>query len=135
MEGTVLVDGQPMEGVVVVFYPDNEGNRAASGRTDAEGRFVLMTLEQNDGAMPGNYKVSISKYEGEERNPNLPTEVDPDDEASLDAIYNMVDTSAQSTSTNLIADMYANHLGSGLTAEVKAGEENDFTFDVEGSGN
>ncbi len=131
-EGVITVDGQPMEGVMVVFNPDAEGGRAASGRTDAEGKYVLTTVENGDGALPGTYKVSVSKHENEED--DLPKEVDPDDEASLDAIYGQLDTRKQAKSKNLIADMYSNHMGSGLTAEVTSGGENNFDFDVKGSG-
>jgi hypothetical protein len=129
-EGTVLVDGQPMEGVMVVFNPDDEGGRAASGRTDAEGHFVLTTEVNGDGALPGSYKISVSKHENAED--DLPKEVDPDDEASLDAIYGQLDTRKQAKSKNLIAEMYSNYMGSGLTAEVTSGGENNFTFEVKG---
>lgn len=128
--GQILVDGQPMEGVMVIFNPTTEGGRAASGRTDAEGNFVLTTVENGDGALPGSYQVAVSKHENAED--DLPKEVDPNDEASLDAIYGQLDTRKQTKSKNLIADMYSNHLGSGLTAEVTSGGENNFTFEVKG---
>jgi len=35
--------------------------RAAGGITDASGKFQLTTLNANDGAMPGKYKVAVSK--------------------------------------------------------------------------
>ncbi|MCA9126674.1 MAG: carboxypeptidase regulatory-like domain-containing protein [Planctomycetales bacterium] len=128
--GTVLVDGEPMEGVMVVFNP-GDGGRAASGRTDAQGVYTLTTEVNGDGALPGSYQISVSKHEAEED--DLPKEVDPNDEASLDAIYSKVDARKTAKSKNLIEDMYSNYRGSGLTAEVKSGGENKFDFNVRGN--
>ena len=127
VEGVVKVDGQPMEGVMVVFHPDDAGGRAASGRTDAQGVYHLTTETAGDGALPGSYKISVTKHQNEED--DLPKEVDPNDEASLDAIYGAVNTRRASKSKNLIAARYENHMGSGLTATVGSGE-NKFDFEV-----
>lgn len=128
--GTVLVDGKPIEGVTIVFNP-GEGGRAASGVTDAQGAYTLTTEINGDGALPGSYQISVTKNEVEDD--GLPKEVDPDSETSLDDIYGQLDTSKEQKSNNLIADMYSNYMGSGLTAEVKSDEENVFDFDVKGN--
>ena len=60
--GTVTHNGQPVEGATVVFAPEGEG-RAASGLTDASGRFQLQTVTPDDGVVPGKYQVAISKTE------------------------------------------------------------------------
>lgn len=130
VEGTVLVDGKPMEGVMVIFHPDSEGGRAASGRTDANGVYKLTTEVAGDGALAGSYKISVTKHVNEAD--DLPTEVDPNDPASLDAIYSKVDARKKQVSKNFIGPRYANHLGSGLTATVESGKENKFDFDVKG---
>ncbi len=131
VSGTVTVDGTPMEGVMVVFNPV-EGTRAASGRTDAEGKFSLTTEINGDGALPGEYKISITKHLAAED--DLPAEVDPDDESSLDNIYGKLDTSKDQKSKNLIHAQYENPLGSGLSATVTSDEtKNVFEWDVKGS--
>ncbi|GIX00274.1 MAG: hypothetical protein KatS3mg111_3606 [Pirellulaceae bacterium] len=129
--GQVLVDEKPMEGVAVIFNPVDPNGRAASGITDAEGKFTLTTEVNGDGALPGAYKVAVSKYEstGEEA---LPKEVDMNDEASLDAIYSKLDTMKPVEHQPLIDPMYGNANGSGLTAEVTADGENHFVFSVTG---
>ena len=60
--GTVLFNGQPSQGATVVFAP--EGHQyAATAKTDLSGRFELMTFDPGDGAVPGDYKVTVSLCE------------------------------------------------------------------------
>lgn len=77
--GTVTLDGKPIEGANVTFYPETgeqpstgtspkdkkalTGSRPATGTTDKEGQFTLKTFEEGDGALPGHYKVAIIKKE------------------------------------------------------------------------
>jgi hypothetical protein len=53
-----LVGGEPVQGATVVFE-NREKRLSSSGRTDAEGRFRLTTFKVNDGALPGDYRISI----------------------------------------------------------------------------
>jgi len=59
--GTVLIDGQPAEGVLVFFCPINPSpeleHLRPAGKTDASGEFNLTTIEEDDGAPAGQYKV------------------------------------------------------------------------------
>jgi hypothetical protein len=57
--GTLTLNGQPVEGATVQFVPVNEGGRPATGLTKADGGFSLTTIEDQDGALPGEYKVVI----------------------------------------------------------------------------
>jgi hypothetical protein len=61
VEGQVLwsKDGKPVEGATVTFEADNLPS--ASGITNSEGKFKLTTYTNNDGAVPGDYKVTIVK--------------------------------------------------------------------------
>jgi hypothetical protein len=61
VSGRVLIDGKPLAKAGVRFYPT--GGRSSSGRTDAEGRFVLTCYEPNDGALVGNHQVVVSGIE------------------------------------------------------------------------
>jgi hypothetical protein len=71
VSGTVTLDGQPLEGATVYFYMvgDEREGRPAMGTTNKDGEFQLSTLGNNDGALPGRYKVVITKYVP--TNPNL----------------------------------------------------------------
>lgn len=60
VSGRVTLDGQPLAGATVVFNPaDGQGNSAA-GRTDADGEFRLTTFGTDDGALPGDYKITVN---------------------------------------------------------------------------
>lgn len=60
--GTVSLDGAPLAGARVSF--EHEAARYwAEARTDASGRYALMTFTSDDGAVPGAYFVAITKYE------------------------------------------------------------------------
>ena len=60
VEGVVTLDGDVLEGAVVLFEPE-AGGRPATGLTDAQGKFVLKTLEEGDGAQVGMNLVSVAK--------------------------------------------------------------------------
>jgi hypothetical protein len=57
VQGIVTLDGAPLADANVIFHSATEG-RPAVARTDAEGRFVLSSYNQ-DGAYPGDYTVTI----------------------------------------------------------------------------
>lgn len=64
--GTVTQDGKPAEGVSVRFAPMTEkGYHGATGRTDASGKYELVTDIGNDkgrpGVIPGDYIVYVSR--------------------------------------------------------------------------
>ncbi|QDT57373.1 hypothetical protein Pan44_54420 [Caulifigura coniformis] len=58
--GVVMHDNKPVEGATVMFVPQGHSN-AAAAITDANGEFKLQTFAENDGAVPGNYKVTVRK--------------------------------------------------------------------------
>lgn len=62
-EGVVLIDGQPAEGIMVQFVPVtlDEAVDAPTSQaiTDAEGKFVLHTMDNRPGAVPGPHKVTL----------------------------------------------------------------------------
>jgi hypothetical protein len=65
VSGVVTLDGQPVEGAVVAFIPVDPGKgQMAHGTTDKEGVFNLSTSRPNDGAVPGEYKVTVTYAEG-----------------------------------------------------------------------
>jgi hypothetical protein len=70
VSGVVTLDGQPIEGAMVAFVPVDEGKGAmAHGTTDKDGVFQLTTTKPNDGAAPGEYKVTVVYAEGAEAPP------------------------------------------------------------------
>ena len=62
VSGTVTQKGKPLEGAAVVFVPTDASAEAATGVTDAAGKYQLTTFIAGDGAQAGEYKVKVSKY-------------------------------------------------------------------------
>ncbi|WP_153558308.1 carboxypeptidase-like regulatory domain-containing protein [Roseimaritima sediminicola] len=60
--GTLTQDGKPVADATVSFV-SLDTNQSSVGRTDASGNFQLTTFESNDGAVPGEYKVRVFKFE------------------------------------------------------------------------
>lgn len=124
VSGKVLVDGQPMEGVVVVFNPDDPEGRAASGTTDANGEYKLTTETNGDGALPGSYKIQVTKYEGGQ--PDVPDTTGMTEEEAMDAMYAARDKAGdEPPAKNLIADRFGNSAGSGLNYQVTESGPNE----------
>jgi hypothetical protein len=62
VEGDVTLDGRPVAAALVVFQREDGGGPPANAVTDEAGHFRLSTFTTGDGALPGPYKVSVSKY-------------------------------------------------------------------------
>jgi hypothetical protein len=66
VSGRVTCRGKPVAEAVITFSPmpknegDRESGKAAAGSTDADGKYVLTTFRQGDGALIGNHRVSIT---------------------------------------------------------------------------
>ncbi len=58
--GVVTLNGEPVEGAAIVFIGDN-GEFSAHGISDSEGEFSLDAFEYKTGAVPGGYKVVVTK--------------------------------------------------------------------------
>jgi hypothetical protein len=61
VEGVVTLDGKPMAGATVNFSPADDHGNPAFGLTDSAGAFRLTTFRSEDGALPGDYKVTVRK--------------------------------------------------------------------------
>ena len=60
--GAVAFEGQPIPGALVVFHPLSGAasqTLPARGTVQDDGTFQLTTYEANDGASPGEYKVTV----------------------------------------------------------------------------
>ena len=80
VKGTVTLDGKPVSLALVMFVPQKEGGMMAHGVTNHDGEFELTTYKPNDGALPGDYNVTVTKVD-ETPTVNvsdLPTDMTPD---------------------------------------------------------
>jgi len=57
--GTVTVDGQPAEGVALVFHPSAESGQVCSATSDASGKFAVF-FQAEKGMPEGSYRVTAS---------------------------------------------------------------------------
>jgi len=124
VSGTVKQKGAPLADATVTFAPAGQSSgRAASGKTDASGKFTLTTLKAGDGAMPGEYSVTVTKTEmiGKTYTPEEANEY-----------YSKHQKSPPPPQIkNVLPEKYAKGDTSGLKATVKKGDKNEFNFDVE----
>jgi len=65
VEGTVTLDGQPLDGVLITFIPVNEGDgtESALGRSNERGVYRLSSMngDPERGAVAGEYRITASK--------------------------------------------------------------------------
>jgi len=108
---------QPVEGAVVTFVHD-EAVYSASGMTDRGGIARMWTFAENDGVVPGNYRVTILKA-------IVPEFTEEDDPSPLSG----------EPMKHLIPERYSRVDGSGLTARIEAGRPVDLVFELENSQN
>lgn len=132
VSGTVTLDGQAVAGVAVAFKPKGSAGRGAAGMTDANGQFTLTTLQSGDGAMPGSYAVTLTKTAAAEA--AGPGQFDENNKPSPEQMAKMRENmksggpAKSAAPENELPGKYASAETSGFEAEVKAGEDNDFTF-------
>lgn len=85
VSGSVLVNGKPLDGIVVTFIPElTKNSRGGAGTTLSDGTFTVTDMTQNlPGLAPGKYTVAYSRMrlpdgsappeskEGEPANPGM----------------------------------------------------------------
>lgn len=113
VEGVVTYQNQPVEGATVVFAP-TDGKHAASGLTDSSGRFTVSAFPNSEGAVPGSYKVTVTKLE-------TPTGAEGGGDGHSESA---------AVPKNLLPTKYAETAGTPLTADVPASGKTDFQFDL-----
>ena len=61
VSGSVTLDGKPLKGATVIFYPTEGGRANSTSKTNDDGEYKLNYTHDSEGAVPGSYKVLISK--------------------------------------------------------------------------
>lgn len=122
VSGVVTYKGVPVEGAAVTFHPAQASmapgatqKPAARAKTDAQGKFRLWTFDLNDGAVPGEHTVTISKVE------IVAPDVNPDEPGYVAA-------AEESPPKYLVPQKYGNQRTSGLKETVAAEGTNEFEF-------
>jgi hypothetical protein len=101
VKGTVTMAGKPLPNVGVTFLPTGKGP-IASGNTNDKGEFTLRTVNPGDGAVIGTHKVALGRAEEGPAKPG----------------------------SAVIPNKYGSPETTDLSADVKAGQTNVFTFEL-----
>ena len=102
VEGIVLLDNEPVPDATVLFIPEGGTGQPAHGMTDENGKFQLSTFKENDGALPGAYKVTVTKSVP----PPQPPDAEPGDSRSIVAHFKAIKQHKQEKPP--LPAMYAN---------------------------
>jgi len=105
--GVLTLNGQPVADAEVAFNPKTVG-RLAIGRTDSTGHFKLSTGAPDDGAVPGEYTVTLFEYYPPDKPPKMSSGPLP----------------------SRFAVKYSDPSTSPLSAKVERGAKNEFTFEA-----
>jgi hypothetical protein len=117
-EGIVKYSGDPLAGATIVFVPDAPDGVAASAVTDSAGRFQLMAFPPQRGAVPGQYKVLLTKIE--------PVPIEKPAGAPA-AAHSSPGTAPPS---HLLPDKYGNPQSSGMSADIPPEGKKDFLITI-----
>ena len=122
----IKVDGDPVEGVALSFV-DGAGN-SATGLTNKNGVAQMKAIASKDnktvevkGVLPGDYQVSAYK---------TITILKTDPVTGENIIDPKTDGNMIESITHHVPQRYNSRSSSGLTASVKKGEPNEFTFEL-----
>jgi hypothetical protein len=132
VSGTVTYNGEAVAGANVVFIPKEGGSRNASGTTDSQGKYQLTTFEENDGAVPGAYSVTIREG-GTDEDLSAMSSEDPSAGygAAMDAAASGgAPPAGEAAEEGGIPAKYADPNQSGLDRTVESGK-NVFDFTLE----
>lgn len=130
VEGIVTLDGEPVEGATLTFIPVQPGSgAAATGITDAEGKYRLTAVdagpeaEAGTGTMPGEYYVGVLKNTAPDIVPA--SEMDPDQLEKSDPD----EMPEEVTLTYVVPQKFNDPRTSGIKKTVQAGA-NDIPIEL-----
>lgn len=135
--GVLTLDGQPVAEATVSVVPV-EGGRPASAITDKEGRFVLKSYADADGAAVGEYKVAVIKISGpgaDALNGEAPPETTDggDEDDGSDGLSTLGGTDGSSAKLEIIyhvPERYGDAQNSGLTLTVPEEGSDSLNLDL-----
>lgn len=119
----VTYEGNPVEGAKVLFAP-NAGQFSAAGTTDATGVAVMKTEGIYDGAVVGEYSVSVTKMEVVQFDIG-PSPTNLKEYAEYEAKLKKIPKPK-----NFLPEKYSSFTKSGLKASVAAGATEPIPLDL-----
>lgn len=127
VSGSVMYQGKPVEGAEVVFWGKN-APKDASGVTDKDGKFTLSMFEPNDGCLPGENVVIVTKKDSSKSAaPAVTPEQMLSDPTALAKAGSQQSSSKEAGPKMLIPEKYSSKSTTPLKADVSA-SNNSFPF-------
>ena len=126
--GKVTLDGVPVEGVTVAFYPKSSDCRECFGLTNAQGQYVLTVsgAEPGSGAIPGEYGIVLTKLQKNPASPS-PGAGSPDEERSAVPM----NPGPPPPPVHLLPAKYADKSKTDIApVTVEKGKKNEFMFEL-----
>jgi hypothetical protein len=127
VKGKVTYKGDPVADASVTLIPDTPPGQTATrkgafGRTNNAGEFTLTTFEPDDGAIPGNYKVTVRKYEAQKSTAALQESDDyvPPEESGEDS----------GPPKSLLPAQYGDNMKTPLTANIVDGDNSPLNLEL-----
>lgn len=120
VSGTVKFKGAPLANATVTFLPEGSAPRNPYGTTDKDGNFQLTSYDTNDGAVAGDYVVTIVAKPADGKK--------PEERTASDMIALGPGGSLKAEDT--VPTKYADKKTSDLKRSVVAGDKNVFNFDL-----
>jgi hypothetical protein len=117
VSGIVRLDGKPLTTGTIRFIPS--AGRPATGQIQSDGTFTLGTYGKNDGAIVGLHRVTVVAIQSDLN------QADASDRESATRR-----TTASPDVKSLVPKRYNGPVSSGLTFEVKPGDNLDAEFDL-----
>ncbi len=119
--GKVTLDGKPLKGAVVTFWPKAAKTNPSAGITGESGEYRLAGA--NDGAAPGSYKVTVQYY-------TKPDGTPADTSDGIDVQQLVMQGQAQ----QVLPESYSDPAGTALNGDVNAGKTNVIDFALKQDG-
>ncbi|WP_437188124.1 carboxypeptidase-like regulatory domain-containing protein [Planctomicrobium sp. SH668] len=127
LKGTVKHRGKALEGATVTLIPTDPQGKSASGITDAEGNFLVKCYmgpnHAPEGVIPGDYKVTVSKFEAVEA-PKVEASGADMGPAMMAAHMKMKEPKS------LIPIRFNSPVNSGLSVKIESGENPPFAIEI-----
>lgn len=117
-EGIVKHSGDPLAGATIVFVPESPDGLAASAITDSAGRFQLMAFPPQRGAVPGQYKILLTKVE------QVPIQKSAGSPAAAHS------DPGTAPPNQMLPEKYGNPQSSGLSADIPPEGKRDFLITI-----
>lgn len=105
VSGIVTMDGKAVANATLSFQLI-EGSRSAIAQTDERGRYQLTTFHSDDGAIPGEYQITVMQFSTQPV--DYPVRQSEDDRNYVDYVP-----------VNMLPEKFSDARRSGLTAVVK----------------